>query len=343
MGAKQGAGWFWYWREDWERVYTTLGVTEGVEDDIRLVFKVNSTTAYVDSETITLADGVQSSRMPVPLLDDPYVAVRQAQLVDTKSEPEEAPLEAEELQSLGFRVPLMGEEFEAFEPSKAMDLLDLAFRKRYRSSYETPSPSLTLPMRKRYRGTSELILDTDSEGDGLGDKDTDEDGEGSEEEVVPEGQQQAPPAADTAVDSEDGRVYTDIPSYVPLVAPDHTQRLDALPPTLFADISRYVKELYTRSGAVRDEIFSQRYMFRSLEREHERVAVTFGALWRPVLALEAWACQTDAQRTAMWHAMYDIQRENHDLRMQLAEERRNQLELADHVARMERRQESREE
>ncbi|GKC60382.1 hypothetical protein Tco_1087980, partial [Tanacetum coccineum] len=29
---------------------------------------------------------------------------------------------------------------------------------------------------------------------------------------------------------------------------DHTQRLDALPPTLFADINRDVRELYTRSG-----------------------------------------------------------------------------------------------
>ncbi|GKA13497.1 hypothetical protein Tco_0693143 [Tanacetum coccineum] len=48
---------------------------------------------------------------------------------------------------------------------------------------------------------------------------------------------------------------------------DHTQRLDALPPTLVADNDRDVRELYTRSGAVRDEIFSQ----------------------RPVFALEAWA------------------------------------------------------
>ncbi|GJW16752.1 hypothetical protein Tco_0024188 [Tanacetum coccineum] len=37
---------------------------------------------------------------------------------------------------------------------------------------------------------------------------------------------------------------------------DHTQRLDALPPTLFAEIDRDVRELYTRSGVVRDEIFS---------------------------------------------------------------------------------------
>ncbi|GKC49094.1 hypothetical protein Tco_1071839 [Tanacetum coccineum] len=74
-----------------------------------------STLAYVDSETITQADGAQGSRVPVPLPDDPYVAVRQAQLVDTELELEEAPSEAEELQSLGSRVPLMGEEFEAFE------------------------------------------------------------------------------------------------------------------------------------------------------------------------------------------------------------------------------------
>ncbi|GJU83178.1 hypothetical protein Tco_1285543 [Tanacetum coccineum] len=48
--------------------------------------------------------------------------------------------------------------------AEAMALSDSAFRKRYRSYYDTPSPSLTLLVRKRYRGTSELILDTDSEG-----------------------------------------------------------------------------------------------------------------------------------------------------------------------------------
>nr|GEV68664.1 hypothetical protein [Tanacetum cinerariifolium] len=162
--------------------------------------------AYVDSETITQADGAQSSRVPVPLLDDPYVAVRQAQLVDTdtESEPEEAPSEVEESQPLGSRVPLMA------RVAEAMTFSDSAFRKRYRSSYETPSPSPspTLPVQKRYRGTSELILDTDSERDELGDEDTKDDGEDEssdtnderkrsedegpglerkEEEVVPEG------------------------------------------------------------------------------------------------------------------------------------------------------------
>ncbi|GKE28246.1 hypothetical protein Tco_1443630, partial [Tanacetum coccineum] len=185
------------------------------------------------------------------LPDDPYVAVRQAQLVDTDTE-----------------VPLTDEEFEDSEPSdtrttssyssasldsttplsldhpltqttptrasfhhrtaritvlaqpamspdhsarvaEVMTLSNSAFHKRYRSFYETPSPSPNLPVHKRYRGTSELILDTDSEGDELGDEDTEEDREdessdtddererledegpgleGREEEAVPEGQ-----------------------------------------------------------------------------------------------------------------------------------------------------------
>ncbi|GKF89598.1 hypothetical protein Tco_0263561, partial [Tanacetum coccineum] len=56
---------------------------------------------------------------------------------------------------------------------EAVALSPSSFCKRYRSSYETPSPSSspTLLVRKRYRGTSELILDTDSEGDKLGEED----------------------------------------------------------------------------------------------------------------------------------------------------------------------------
>ncbi|GJV98846.1 hypothetical protein Tco_1554098 [Tanacetum coccineum] len=99
---------------------------------------------------------------------------------------------------------------------------------------------------------------------------------------------------------------------------DHTQRLDALPPTLFAKIDRDVRELYTRSGAVRDEIFSQRYRLRSLEQEQERAVITFRALWRPVLALEAWAGHVDTRMTSMSRAGYDDHRLVHDLLVQQA-------------------------
>ncbi|GKB91984.1 hypothetical protein Tco_0964256 [Tanacetum coccineum] len=73
---------------------------------------------------------------------------------------------------------------------------------------------------------------------------------------------------------------------------------------------RDIGELFTRLGTVKDEIFSQRYRFRSLEHEQKRVVVNFGAIWRPVLALESWAGQTDAQRAALWHAISDTQGEN---------------------------------
>ncbi|GJT84268.1 hypothetical protein Tco_1058610 [Tanacetum coccineum] len=96
---------------------------------------------------------------------------------------------------------------------------------------------------------------------------------------------------------------------------DHAVRLEELSPALFKKYDRDIGELFTRSGAIRDEIFSQRYRFRSLEYKQERVAVTFGAIWRPVLALEAWAGQKDTHRAAMWHAISDVQGENRDLRL----------------------------
>ncbi|GJT38110.1 hypothetical protein Tco_0937975 [Tanacetum coccineum] len=262
--------------------------------------------------------------------------------------------------------------------------------KRYRSSYEIPSPSssLTLPIRKRYRGTSELTEDTEDE---ISDSDTKGDGSEEEEEAAPEGQQQAVPVVDTAayeplclgyralrcqetptprlrgcatwVAHVDGTVYTDIPIDVPtghvlqtspspewssgslLVSPSSiavatliaSLRLDALPPTLFEGYDRDLRELYTRLRAVRDEIFSQCYMLRSLEQEQEqeqeqeRDTVTFNAIWRPVLALESWAKDVDAQRVEMWRARYDDHRLIHDLLVQNTMMQRELQEMRDRV------------
>ncbi|GKB47678.1 hypothetical protein Tco_0898431 [Tanacetum coccineum] len=122
---------------------------------------------------------------------------------------------------------------------------------------------------------------------------------------------------------------------------DHTVRLGELSPALFERYDRDIWELFTRSGVVRDEIFSQRYRFRNLEHEQERVAVTFVAIWRPVLALESWAGQTDAQREALWHAISITQMENQELGLQIAKERRARLDLAEIVDSMRRGQEPR--
>ncbi|GJS37595.1 hypothetical protein Tco_0535977 [Tanacetum coccineum] len=77
---------------------------------------------------------------------------------------------------------------------------------------------------------------------------------------------------------------------------DHTQYLDVPPPTLVADIDRDVRELYTRSGVVKDEIFSQRYRFKNNEakmviynalprKEYERIFMceTAKDIWNSLL------------------------------------------------------------
>ncbi|GJV91958.1 hypothetical protein Tco_1539771 [Tanacetum coccineum] len=230
-----------------------------------------------------------------------------------------------------------------------MTLSPSSFRKRYGSSYETPSssaspePSLTLPIRNRYQGTSEPILNTKTEDDeskaegaSSGSEESEDEGpdlegeQGQSSRSVPE-QQVADatptsriPVLTTWIDPDDNIVYLDIkidplslPTPVasivdssPVASPamveaesflvelgahvefqggllhDHAHRLDALPPTLFEGYDRDLRRLYTRSRAVRDEIFSQRYRLRSLE-EQERATVTFDAIWRPVLALES--------------------------------------------------------
>ncbi|GKA25826.1 hypothetical protein Tco_0711935 [Tanacetum coccineum] len=156
------------------------------------------------------------------------------------------------------------------------------------------------------------------------------------------------PTLTTWTDPKDGMVYMDVPAYPPRAPPVQTPLSPewssgslsispapfivpspilspmipltvpspvATPATaetegflteLGAQVKMYIGELFTRSGAVRDEIFSQRYRFRSLEHEQERVAG-----------------------------------ENWELRLQLAEERRARLKLAEIVDNMRREQEPR--
>ncbi|GJV95783.1 hypothetical protein Tco_1547360 [Tanacetum coccineum] len=109
---------------------------------------------------------------------------------------------------------------------------------------------------------------------------------------------------------------------IPLIVPspgglisDHAVRLEELSSAMFERYDRDIGELFTRSRVVREEIFSQRYRFRSMEYEQERVAVTFKEIWRPG--------------------------DNRDLRLQLAEERCARLELAEVVNGMRRGQEPR--
>ncbi|GKG06651.1 hypothetical protein Tco_0329620, partial [Tanacetum coccineum] len=120
-----------------------------------------STPVFVDPESSTQADGAQSSRVPMPLLEDPYEAIRQAYLdgTYTESEPFEDPIDTETLESpitIAPTIPLS---------KKVAAMSESMFRKRFWSSYES-SPSVStpdLPSRKRYRDTSELVEGSDDE------------------------------------------------------------------------------------------------------------------------------------------------------------------------------------
>nr|GFB00948.1 hypothetical protein [Tanacetum cinerariifolium] len=114
----------------------------------------------------------------------------------------------------------------------------------------------------------------------------------------------SPMATSTATISVDEDQFIEVGAQLELyrgILQDHTQRLDAMPPTL------------------------------SLEHEHERTVVMFGALWRPVLALKAWVGRVDTQMTDMSWTGYDDHRLVHDMLLQQAALQRELQEMMDHV------------
>ncbi|GJU06825.1 hypothetical protein Tco_1123255, partial [Tanacetum coccineum] len=154
------------------------------------------TLVFVDPESSTQADGAQSSRVLMPLLEDPYEAIRQAYLdgTDTESEPFEDPIdtEAPELlltiappisvseSTLPILVPILPRTARmvvrvphamssglSTSMEEVATMSESAFRKRFRSSCES-SPSVSPPdlsSWKCYRGTSELVEDSEKEDD----------------------------------------------------------------------------------------------------------------------------------------------------------------------------------
>ncbi|GJQ90586.1 hypothetical protein Tco_0001725 [Tanacetum coccineum] len=151
---------------------------------------------YDGPVALRVADGAQSSRVPVPLPKDPYEAIRQAYLdgTDTESEPFEDPIDIETLESplaiappislsdstLPVLIPILRRTARmAVRVSHVMSsglsasmaeveaMSQSVLRKRFQSSYKN-SPSVSppdLPSRKRYRGTSELVEDSEEDDD----------------------------------------------------------------------------------------------------------------------------------------------------------------------------------
>ncbi|GKB40053.1 hypothetical protein Tco_0884995 [Tanacetum coccineum] len=131
-----------------------------VSTELRLCFM-----EYGVYEISTQADGAQSSRVPRsrPLPEDPYEAIRKAYLdaMDTESEPFEDPIDTKTPESPLTIAPPTS------LPEKVAAMSESAFRKRFRSSYES-LPSFSPPdllSQKHYRGTSELVEDSDEDDD----------------------------------------------------------------------------------------------------------------------------------------------------------------------------------
>ncbi|GKE43859.1 hypothetical protein Tco_1471143, partial [Tanacetum coccineum] len=113
--------------------------------------------------------------------------------------------------------------------AKAMALSPSSFRKRYMSSYETPSSSSspasspTLPLWKRYRCTSKLTIYTNTKSDELED-------EGTDSKTASEGQQQFVLTEDTAEDEPLGLGQTHTSLRI------RTTREDPMDGTVYMDI-----------------------------------------------------------------------------------------------------------
>nr|GEY37747.1 hypothetical protein [Tanacetum cinerariifolium] len=155
-----------------------------VEIEIMLILRLLCCLNSSSVRSLKSADRSQSSRVPVPLPEDAYEAIKQAYLIgtDTESEPFKGEAETSEsphphvmLRSLRVLARLVTARMAVrvpptMSPSLSAGIAEVAamsdstFGKRFRSFYDN-SPSPTLPIRKRYRGTSELILDTNSEND----------------------------------------------------------------------------------------------------------------------------------------------------------------------------------
>ncbi|GKC83493.1 hypothetical protein Tco_1139210 [Tanacetum coccineum] len=146
--------------------------------------------ADTDTESGSVKD-IREKKIPQPLLlvpsaipssDDLHLRVGRAHTpatVDPECEPEVAPSKIEDFN--GFhRTTNPDHPLTQVSPTPTPTRVSYHRRThRYRSYYETPSPSSspTLPIRKRHRGTSELVEDTKDES-----SDSDAEREGADDE-----------------------------------------------------------------------------------------------------------------------------------------------------------------
>ncbi|GKC18830.1 hypothetical protein Tco_1020980 [Tanacetum coccineum] len=130
------------------------------------------------------------------------------------------------------------------------------------------------------------------------------------------------PTLVTWVDLKDDRVYTDILAYAPLAAPVQT------PPSLEWSSGSFsyfsILNIVPITIASPVATLTATIMVDEDKFLEKRATVTFRALWRSMLALEAWAGRVDSRLADMSRDRYDDHRLIHDM---LAQQDAMQREL----------------
>nr|GEV31777.1 hypothetical protein [Tanacetum cinerariifolium] len=275
--------------------------------------------AHIDSETILQTDRARSSRLPIPLSDDPYMAVGQsylATITDSECEPFEDSREIEIPQPLPIApspIPPSDDPYliyRTYGRAYSADLIPKhvsqnsggnCFVSVFISQEEVPVVDIATdePLGLGYEALRrrELALRESSM------PSTFEIGRSSrsmsEQHRVEE------------TSTPRSRVHA---TWTPPSLEWSSGSLPVLPSSLVVPTSVASPATTLVATIVVDEDeFLERNRLRSLEQEQERAIVTFGAIWRPVLALESWVGYVDAQRAEMWRARYDDHRLMHNL------------------------------
>nr|GEV88195.1 hypothetical protein [Tanacetum cinerariifolium] len=200
-----------------------------------------------------------------------------AQLVNTESELEEALLKAEELQSLGSRVLLMGEEFEAFEPIlRTQPALSLGMSARIAEaaalflSFFHKRESQGLDDKGHALGNEDHSLDDGSQG-------LEDEGLGLEEEAVPKGQQQAVLVMETATSEPLRLGYKALRRHELAVEDDQV-------PSKF-EVGQSSRSVPDQQGAKRVSVFRQPTLATWVDPKDDRVyteITTYVPLYPPI-------------------------------------------------------------
>ncbi|GKB05565.1 hypothetical protein Tco_0833760, partial [Tanacetum coccineum] len=306
---------------------------------------------FIDLEISTQADEVQSPRVPVPFPKDPYEAIRQACLVetDTESEPFEDLVETETPKSPNAVASptSLPDSTPPTRHAKESKDSDTSGARSTSSDFTVPlspdhpltytSPTLVLFFRRTAcmvvrvppamsPGLSTSIAEVAAMFDSTfleDDKEEDEEEEDEEVEVNLDSNSESDDAEDKGptIEDEDPVAGDDAvvtPSIVP--SPISSPMIPLTVPSPIAspataEAEGYLIELGAQvemqGGLIHDHTVRLGDLSPAFIKRYDR---DIGELFtRPVLALESWEGQTDAQRAALWHAISDTQIENREL------------------------------